>query len=48
MERKIQIVKEMVALGYCLFDETVEHFANRFDEHILEHFLESFKKRLDK
>lgn len=42
MTDKIAIINEMVKNGYCLFDETPEHFANRFDLPILEHFKKSF------
>ena len=43
MNEKIEIVKRMVANGYHLFGETVEHFANRFDLETLEMFEKSFK-----
>ena len=44
MEKKIAIVNEMVANGYCLFNETAEQFAERFDLATLEMFAENFKK----
>jgi hypothetical protein len=39
---KITVVERMVKNGYCLFGETVEHFANRFDLAILLHFEKTF------
>lgn len=44
----LEIVKELVKLGYSLFGETEQHFANRFDNETLKSFLESFKKHVDK
>ena len=45
-EKRIEIVKRMVQNGYCLFDETVEHFADRFDLATLLCFEESFNAHL--
>ena len=39
---KIEMVNKMVENGYVLFDETVEHFANRFDEETIKRFLKNF------
>ncbi len=39
----LEIVKELVKLGYSLFGETEQHFANRFDNEALKMFLETFK-----
>lgn len=44
MEKKIQIVKEMVKNGYILFDETIENFAKRFTLKDLEMFSTAFKE----
>lgn len=47
MEEKIAIVNEMVSMGYHLFEETPEHFANRFTLNQLRTFkiaFESFAK----
>lgn len=44
----LEIVKELVKLGYSLFEESEEHFAKRFDNETLKSFLESFKKHIDK
>ena len=46
MKEKMIIVNWMVEHGYCLFDETPEHFAERFDLHVLEFFKEAFAKTL--
>lgn len=46
MTEKIEIVNRMVEKGYHLFDETPEHFAERFDLHVLEFFKEAFAKTL--
>ena len=45
-EKSIEIVKEMVALGYFLFGETPEQFVDRlgFGPEMFEKFKESFKK----
>lgn len=45
LNKKIEIVKRMVENGYCLFNETIEHFAQRFDLHVLEYFEEEFNKK---
>lgn len=45
---KQEMVKEMVAKGYKLFDETVEQFAERFTEEQIKVFKENFEKWLDK
>jgi len=45
MDKKVAIVVEMVENGYCLFDESVEHFASRFDEATLLIFLSAFKSK---
>ena len=42
MEEKIAIVENMVKNGYHLFDETVEHFANRWPIELLEEWNEKF------
>lgn len=39
---KLEMVNKMVENGYALFDETVEHFADRFDEETIKMFLENF------
>lgn len=44
MEKKIEIVTEMVSLGYCLFGESIESFAGRWSEEVLQQGLASFKK----
>lgn len=44
MEKKVKIVKEMVANGYFLGDRTIEGLAAAFDEETLKMFLESFLK----
>lgn len=44
MEKKIQIVKEMVENGYVLFDETIEHFAERFTLKDLQMFATAFEE----
>ena len=42
MKEKIEIVEKMVKNGYCLFDETPEHFASRFDLPTLKIFEQAF------
>lgn len=42
MDKKIKIVKEMVENGYCLFDETIEEFVERFSEKDLQMFANAF------
>jgi len=41
---KVEMVQKMVENGYYLFDETVEHFANRFSEENIKMFMENFMK----
>lgn len=41
---KLEMVNEMVANGYTLFNETAEQFANRFDENAITIFFNSFMK----
>lgn len=36
---KVEMVQKMVENGYHLFGETVEHFADRFDEKDIRAFL---------
>lgn len=43
-KEKLNIIEEMVKNGYCLFDETPEHFANRFDLPTLLQFQQAFYK----
>ncbi len=44
MEKKIQIVKEMVENGYALFGESIENFAERFTLKDLEMFSKAFEE----
>ena len=44
MLEKIEIVEKMVKNGYCLFNETPEHFASRFDLQTLKIFEQAFNK----
>lgn len=44
MKEKMAIVNWLIEHGYHLFNETPEHFAERFDLHVLEHFKENFTK----
>ncbi len=44
MEKKIEIVKTLVAEGYSLMGESVESFASRWTEEVLQMVLESFRK----
>lgn len=46
-EGKVAIVNEMVKMGYCLFNETPEHFANRFDVQTLKNFYQAFASYKD-
>lgn len=39
---KLEIVNDLIANGYHLFNETPEHFANRFDEATLAYVREKF------
>lgn len=48
MKEKIEIVNRMVANGYHLFDETPEHFANRFDLPTLRVFEQAFDDHRNK
>lgn len=40
--KKIEVVTRMVQNGYCLFNETIEQFADRFDLPTLLYFEKSF------
>ena len=42
METKVKMVQEMVDNGYHLFGETVEQFANKWDESMIRVFYENF------
>ena len=42
METKIKMIQEMVDNGYHLFSETVEEFANKWDESMIRVFYENF------
>ena len=46
--KKIEVVTRMVQNGYCLFNETVEQFADRFDLPTLLYFEESFSANRQK
>ena len=46
--KKIEVVTRMVQNGYCLFNETVEQFADRFDLSTLLCFEESFSANRQK
>lgn len=46
--KKIEVVTRMVQNGYCLFNETVEQFADRFDLSTLLYFEESFSTNKQK
>lgn len=46
--KKIEVVTRMVQNGYCLFNETVEQFADRFDLSTLLCFEESFSTNRQK
>lgn len=46
--KKIEVVTRMVQNGYCLFNETVEQFADRFDLPTLLCFEESFSANRQK
>lgn len=43
MEKKMEIVEWLAANGYHFFDETLAHFAARFDLATLEAFKAAFK-----
>jgi len=45
MEKRIELVEELVSLGYHLMGWTVEGMAKTFDEKTLERFIEAFKNR---
>lgn len=45
MLEKVAIVEELVENGYCLFDESVAHFAGRFSLEVLEMIKENFLRK---
>ena len=48
MKEKMAIVNWLVEHGYHLFNETPEHFAERFDLHILEYFKKCYERSITK